>query len=74
MDDKLVTVLFFDNVQQAYILQAELDSFGITSYIADEFMSQMYAFSYAVGGVKVQVREEDFEKAKKLLKELGYEK
>ena len=29
MDDKLVTVLFFDNVQQAYILQAELDSFGI---------------------------------------------
>lgn len=53
MDDKLVTVLFFDNVQQAYILQAELDSFGITSYIADEFMSQMYAFSYAVGGVKV---------------------
>ncbi len=74
MDDKLVTVLFFDNVQQAYILQAELDSFGITSYIADEFISQMYAFSYAVGGVKVQVREEDFEKAKNLLKELGYEK
>lgn len=73
MEQTLVTLIIFNDIQKAHILQAELESAGITSYIADELATQMYGSSYAVGGVRVQVNEKDLERAKTSLKDLGYE-
>ena len=59
---------------KAASLFAKTGIFDITlSFIKDELTIQTYNFySNAIGGVKLQVTENDYERAYKILKELGY--
>lgn len=68
-----VTVLTSIYPQDLYIIKGRLESEGIQCFLKDELTVQAYnLYSNAVGGVKLQVLEEDVEKARGILAELGY--
>jgi len=70
---QLVTILSIPYPQQVYIIKGRLESEGIECYIKDELTVQTNpVYSYAVGGVKIQVKEEDVAGAMKILEEEGY--
>jgi len=70
---KWVTVLTASYPQQLWVIRTKLESEGIECFIKDELTVQSYnLYSNAVGGVKLQVLEEDVEQARKVLEELGY--
>lgn len=58
---------------EAHLVQGYLESEGIECFLKDELTTQVNNFySNAVGGVKVMVRKEDYEKALQLLEQGGY--
>lgn len=70
---KWITVLTVSYPQQLWVIRTKLESEGIECFIKDELTVQSYnLYSNAVGGVKLQVFEEDVEKARTILTQLGY--
>ena len=70
MAGKLVTIARFDLAGQAHIAKNELEAAGIKSVLADEQTIAMdWLLSNAIGGIKVQVLEEDAERAVTALEE-----
>jgi putative signal transducing protein len=68
-----VTILSIPYPQQVYIIKGRLESEGIECFVKDELTVQTNpVWSYAVGGVKLQVKEEDVEAATKILEAEGY--
>ena len=68
MHEKLVTIAKYHFVDMAQIAKLTLMSKGIDSFLADEFMSSYLPI--AMGGIRLQVRESDVERAKEILREL----
>ena len=66
---ELITIAVFNTPVEAHLAKTKLDSAGIESFIADEFMSHIYLS--AVGGVKLRVRKSDEENAIKILEVSG---
>ena len=65
---KLVTVACFANPWQAYTARAVLEDAGVHCVVADEYTSMWFPhYQPAMGGVKVQVREEDEAEATSIL-------
>ncbi|MFH1742682.1 MAG: DUF2007 domain-containing protein [bacterium] len=62
----LITVDTFNSVAEAQPLKTSLESEGISCFLCDEFIAQDL-WPNLVGGVKLQVREEDAEKASFIL-------
>ena len=53
----------------AYLLRARLEGSGITAYVRDEYLITLdWLYSNAVGAVKVDVSDEDYEKALEILR------
>jgi len=70
MAGKLVTIARFDLAGQAHIAKNALEAAGIKSVLADEQTVAMdWLLSNAIGGIKVQVLEEDAERAVSALEE-----
>jgi tetratricopeptide (TPR) repeat protein len=68
---RLVTVAAFSQATEAHIQKSKLDAEGIWSFVADEHLiTWNWLYSNAIGGVKLQVREADVERA---LEALGIE-
>lgn len=64
------TVARFDEAPSAYIAKALLESEGIPARIADEHLVGAYwIYANAVGGIKLQVAEEDLERSRDVLAE-----
>ncbi len=68
MYEKLVTIARFHFVGEAQIAKLTLVSKGIDCILADEFMSTYVPI--AMGGIRLQVRESDVERAEEILQEL----
>jgi hypothetical protein len=67
----LVTVATFPQIHLAEVAKAHLEAAGIESQLVDEGVVGANPFlSVAVGGVKIQVREEDAKRAAELIEEL----
>jgi tetratricopeptide (TPR) repeat protein len=67
-DSGLVTLATYSHPLEAHIVKGRLESEGIWSFVADENMVVAnWLYSNAVGGVKLQVREEDVENAQRIL-------
>ncbi|MCE7991659.1 MAG: DUF2007 domain-containing protein [Roseivirga sp.] len=67
-----VTVAVFDLPHNAYIIRSKLESLGIEVMLKDELTIQVDNFlSNALGGVKLQIREADLERARPILLEAG---
>ena len=59
MDD-VVTVATFDDMPMAHIALGRLNAEGLTAWLADENLVQTdWLYAVAVGGIKLQVEEQD---------------
>lgn len=68
-----ITLTSFTYPHEAYIAQGYLDSEGIETIIQDELTTQVHNFySNAIGGVKIQVRDTDYDKGLKALNSGGF--
>jgi len=66
----LVTIATFSFPHEAHLAKAQLDAFGIPSFIADEHTINMqWLFSNAMGGVRLQVPQEFAVQAQEALSE-----
>ena len=64
-------VAAFSKVEEAYVLRSHLEGSGIAAYVNDEHIVQQDWFlSNAVGGVKVEVAEEDYADAREIYLEV----
>ncbi len=63
------TIGNFTHTFEAELAKGYLETQGITAYVKDEFMGQFLIYNNAIGGVCLQVMEEDYEEALRILKE-----
>ena len=71
--DNFKTLITFTFPHDAYIAKAYLESEGIETFLKDELTVQVHPFySNAIGGVKLQAKESDFENALVVLEKGGY--
>jgi hypothetical protein len=67
---KMATAAVFYNLQEADIAVGLLESCGVDCLLCDEHMHRVHPLATdVIGGVRVQVREQDLELARELLKE-----
>lgn len=68
-----VTVLTFAYPHEAHMAQNFLESEGVETMLKDELTTQIVNFySNAIGGVKLQTREKDYDNAIEILQRGGY--
>jgi len=71
--ENLVTVVSFVYPHELGIPQSLLESEGIECFVRDEFTVNVHPFySNAIGGIKLQVRENDAQRAMDILIEGGF--
>ena len=70
MESSLVTVATFSYAPEMGLVRSKLESEGIQCYVKDELVSQTY-IQNAVGGMKLQVKEEDAERALEIIEKMG---
>ncbi|MFH1051488.1 MAG: DUF2007 domain-containing protein [bacterium] len=71
--ENLITIITFTLPQDAYLAKGFLESEGLETYIKDELTAQVNNFySNAIGGVKLQVNENDYENGIRLLQKGGF--
>lgn len=64
----MTTIATFSKPEEAHLLRMRLGSEGIEAFIQDENLVQMdWLLSNAVGGVRLQVADEDAEAALELI-------
>ena len=68
--NKLVTIKSFLTSSEAYILKGQLEAEGVKCFLKNEGIVNTHAvFSDNTGQIELQVKEEDAEKASKLIEE-----
>jgi hypothetical protein len=66
----MVTIQTCSTLPEAQVLQSYLEGSGIKCFLPDEMTLQTdWLLSNAIGGVRLQVAEEDAERAKSLLQD-----
>lgn len=64
------TIATFSKPEEAHLLRTRLEAGGIAAFVQDENMVQMnWLYSDAIGGVRVQIAEEDVPRAMEWLGE-----
>lgn len=68
MSANTATIARFDSMPEAHIAMGRLEVEGIDAWLADEHLVQTdWLYSIAVGGIKLQVRAEDAQRAVEIL-------
>jgi hypothetical protein len=71
--EQYITIRTFTYPQDAFIIKGRLEAEGIECFLKDELTVQVDNFyTNALGGVKLQVRESDRDRAEEILTEAGY--
>jgi len=71
---KLVTLKTYFDPQEMVIDKSLLEDYGIRCFVKDEFAIQLHnSYSYAIGGIELQVKSSDFFQARTILKEVEKE-
>lgn len=64
----MITIATFDTMPDAHIALGRLHAEGIAAHLADEHLVQTdWLYAIAVGGIKLQVAEEDVARATEVL-------
>jgi hypothetical protein len=64
----VITIATFSKPEEAHLFRTRLQAAGIPAYVQDEHLIQMdWLYSNAVGGVRVQIADEDIEAAREFL-------
>ncbi|WPR72254.1 DUF2007 domain-containing protein [Flavobacterium sp. NG2] len=72
--ETFVTIAVFDYTHQIEILKHRLDQEGFQYFFENEIMSSFAPmYSTALGGIKLKVHPNDFEKIKLILQEMKYD-
>ena len=66
--DNWIVLKTFMHQHEAYMVKSLLESEDIQVMVKDELMSSVY--SIAVGGVKLLIHKDDYDKSMELLKEI----
>ncbi len=75
MSDRIVTLISYYNSIEAYSLMERLAAEGIESFVGDDVTISIEPnYNYAYGGVKVNIRECDAQKALMILEQIKEEK
>ena len=70
----MLTVATFSKPEEAHMLRLRLEAGGVPAFIQDENMVQTdWLYSNAIGGVRVQIDEDDVDRAKEILEDTGIE-
>jgi hypothetical protein len=70
----MLTVATFSKPEEAHMLRLRLEAGGVPAFIQDENMVQTdWLYSNAIGGVRVQIDEDDADRAKEILQDPGIE-
>lgn len=69
---ELVTIKTSNDFNHLSVAKTYLEANDIYCVLKDEYVSQVYAHTYAVGGIKLQVLGEDAQQAIELLIEGGF--
>jgi hypothetical protein len=73
MSTNLLPLHYFDSITDAAIYKSVLEEHGIEAIIFDENTSTVYPiFGQAFGGIRLMVKEQDFEKAREILEKLDF--
>lgn len=68
----LITVGAFSKPEEAHLVRMRLEAGGVPAFVLDENMVQMdWLYSNAIGGVRLQIEEEDGERAREILEDTG---
>lgn len=68
MSDSLITISTYENAIEAEIAKGRLESEGIPAFVLDSHTVNInWALSNAMGGVRLSVRQSDFQKASEIL-------
>jgi hypothetical protein len=74
MHSVLRTVATYEYAHFAHLAKTKLESEGIECFIFDEYTSSInWFYTNAIGGIKLKVRGEDYERASIILKENAYD-
>lgn len=72
--ESFTTIAVFDYIHQIEILKHRLDQEGFQYFFENEIMSSFAPmYSTALGGIKLKVHPNDFEKIKSILQEMKYD-
>ncbi|HTA77882.1 MAG TPA: DUF2007 domain-containing protein [bacterium] len=70
--EDLVTVARFSSGMEAQLARTKLESEDIEAYVADEHMMSINPmYDFALGGVRVQTKRSDAERALKILNDFS---
>jgi len=62
------TIATFSKPEEAHLFRTRLEAAGIPAYVQDEYLIQMdWFYSNAIGGVRVQIADENLEAAREFL-------
>lgn len=68
-----ITIITFNHDYDAHLAKSRLEADGIEVILKDELTTQLqHHINAAIGGIKLQVKEEQLIKALHILKSLGY--
>jgi hypothetical protein len=64
----MITLASFSKPEEAHLFRTRLEAAGIPAFVQDEHVIQMqWLYSNALGGVRVQIADEDLEAAREFL-------
>lgn len=64
----MITLARFEKPEEAHLVRMRLEAGGVPAFLQDENSIQVqWMYSAALGGVRLQIAEEDFEQAKEIL-------
>jgi len=64
----VITLARFEKPEEAQLARMRLEAGGVPAFIPDENTIQVqWMYANALGGVRLQIAEEDFERAKEIL-------
>ncbi len=73
MSAHLVTIKTVTYPHELALIRGYLEAEGVECFVQDEMMAQVYNFySNAIGGIKLQVREEDLDRAMRIMRDGGF--
>lgn len=68
----MLTIATFSKPEEAHMLRLRLEAGGVPAYLQDENMVQTdWLYSNAIGGVRVQIHEDDADRAGEILQDPG---
>lgn len=70
---EFTTIATFTYPSELAVVKSKLESEGVVCFVKDELTVQVYNFySNAIGGIRLAVRQSDYQKARQILIEIGF--